>query len=287
MKIGGATRLAGVFGWPITHSRSPLLHNFWLEEYAIDGAYVPLAVQPLHFRDALQSIPKLGFAGANVTVPHKETALACVDEADLLAQRVGAVNTVTVGPDGKLVGSNTDVFGFLTNLTEAAPTWQATRGPVVVVGAGGAARAVIVALLDAGVPELRIVNRSRARAHTLRQSADDDRISFIAWDDRALALSDATLLVNTTVAGLAGNPDLDLSLENLPLAAVVSDLVYNPLTTPLLHRAQDRGNPIVDGLGMLIHQARPGFAAWFGVEPVPSVILRDLLERDLADKTTS
>jgi len=283
MSITGRTRLAGVFGWPIAHSRSPLLHNHWLAEHAIDGAYVPLAVEPQSFEDAFRCLGKFGFVGANVTVPYKEAALAYVDEADELAARVGAVNTVTVGPGGELRGSNTDGFGFMSNLTSGAPNWQPERGPVVVIGAGGAARAIVVTLLDAGVPELRIINRSSERADALANDITDQRLSTAAWPDRRQALGDAALLVNTTAAGLTGHESLDLNIDQLPRDAVVTDLVYDPLITPLLQQARGRGNPVVDGLGMLIHQARPGFAAWFGVEPRPTPAVRDLLERDLAN----
>ena len=283
MSIGGNTRLAGVFGWPVSHSRSPLMHNFWLAEHGIDGVYLPLAVRPDDFKDALHCLPKLGFAGANVTVPHKEAALACVDIADENARRIGAVNTVRVGDSGELIGSNTDGYGFLANLAESQAEWRhAEVGVTTVLGAGGAARAVVVALLDAGVPELRLVNRSAERAHKLANDIGDERIRIVAWHDRSQALSDAALLVNTTAAGLEGEDSLALDLEALPQSAIVTDLVYQPLITPLLRSAHDRGNPIVDGLGMLIHQARPGFLAWFGVEPTPGPALRRLLERDLA-----
>ena len=283
MSIGGETRLAGVFGWPVSHSRSPLMHNYWLAEHEIDGAYVPLAVEPRHFEQALRCLPKFGFAGANVTVPHKETALAVVDEADEHARRVGAVNTVVVEPDGKLLGSNTDASGFLTNIADGAPEWRAEHGPAIVVGAGGGARAVVVGLLDAGTPEVRIVNRSPERAETLVDDIGDQRLHLVGWPDRQSGLSDAALLVNTTAAGLDGSDALDLDLDKLPTRALVTDLVYKPLLTPLLQAARKRGNPIVDGLGMLIHQARPGFAAWFGVEPAPTQALRRLLEHDIAD----
>ena len=286
MSIGAKTQLAGVFGWPISHSRSPLMHNYWLDEYGIDGAYLPLAVAPNNFAEAFRCLPKLGFAGANVTVPHKEAALACVDLADDNARRIGAVNTVRVGGNGELIGSNTDGYGFLANLADAAPGWGAGRGSATVLGAGGAARAVVVALLDAGVSELRIVNRSSERAQILARDIGDTRMRVIAWNDRTDALYETALLVNTTVAGLEGHESLALDLKTLPTTAVVMDLVYQPLITPLLKSARDRGNPIVDGLGMLIHQARPGFLAWFGVEPAPTTALRRLLEADLASDGT-
>ncbi len=285
MNIRGTTQLAGVLGWPVHHSRSPLMHNYWLEKFAIDGAYIPLPVAPEHFAESLRCLSRLGFVGANVTVPHKGAALAVVDHLDDTARRVGAVNTITVDDSGELYGSNTDGMGFMSNIALAAPTWRPTAAPAALVGAGGAARAVVVALLDAGVPELRLINRSRERAEAVAQDLGDPRLKTIEWVEREGALSEATLMVNTTSAGLEGNEPLDLSLSALPTEALVADLSYDPLLTPLLESAKVRGNPIVDGLGMLIHQAIPGFTAWFGVEPTATAALRDLLERDLASST--
>ncbi len=282
MTISGFTRIAGVFGWPVHHSRSPLMHNYWLERLAIDGAYVPLAVAPDDFDEALHCLGKYGFVGANVTVPHKQAALSGVDHADNAARRIGAVNMIVVDKAGKLHGSNTDSHGFMANLTAGAPAWRPDSAPAAVVGAGGAARAVVVALIDAGVPEIRVVNRSRARAETLAGDMDDAGLRLIDWSDRGHALVDAGLLVNATSAGLDGAAPLDLDLTGLPHDAVVTDLVYDPVITPVLERAQARGNPIVDGLGMLIHQAIPGFTAWFGGVPKATAALRKLLERDLA-----
>jgi shikimate dehydrogenase len=281
MILSGQAKLAGVMGWPVSHSRSPRLHGYWLREYGIDGAYLPLAVPPEHFPQALRMLPHLGFAGANVTVPHKEAALAAVDELDTEARRIGAVNTVTVRSDGSLLGRNTDAFGFIENLRAGAPGWQAADGPTVVLGAGGAARAVAVALADAGVPELRLVNRTTARAEALA-TAVGAPTKAAPWIDRAALLADAALLVNTTTLGMTGSPTLDLSLDHLPTDAVVSDIVYAPLETPLLAAAAKRGNLVVDGLGMLLHQARPGFEAWFGVAPAVTEDLRAFVIEDLS-----
>jgi len=261
-------------GWPVDHSRSPRLHGFWLSRYGIDGAYVPLAVAPENFTDALRALPKLGFAGTNVTVPHKVAALAAVDAADATAQRIGAVNTIVVGDDGRLAGSNTDAFGFIENLRAAAPDWRPKAGPALVLGAGGAARAVIVALLDAGAPTVRLTNRTAARAAALGDEFGP-QIDVVPWDDRAGALADVATLVNTTSLGMTGQPALELALDDLPTTALVNDIVYAPLQTPLLETAQRRGNTVGDGLGMLLHQARPGFAAWFGVAPEVDQALRD------------
>ena len=265
--ISGAARLAGVIGWPVSHSRSPRLHGWWLRLYDIDGAYVPMPVRPADLETALRALPRLGFAGCNVTLPHKQEVMRLVDEVDPVARRIGAVNTVVVGPDGRLKGSNTDAFGFIEALREADPVWR-PQGPCVVLGAGGAARAVVVALLDAGAPKLRLLNRTRAKAEAM--AGMHPRIEVIDWAERHAALADAVLLVNTTSLGMVGQPALDLDLSALPVTAMVNDIVYTPLYTPLLDAAIARGNVIVDGLGMLLHQARPGFAAWFGVDPTVS-----------------
>lgn len=264
--ISGKAKLAGVMGWPVSHSRSPRLHNYWLRRYGIDGAYVPLAVPPEKAEQAIRALPALGFRGANVTLPHKEVAFACMDRLDAAARRIGAVNTIIVGADGTLEGRNTDAFGFLENLRQGAPGWQAQAGPAVVLGAGGASRAVIVALLDAGVPRVRLLNRTPARAEQVAQEIGG-AIEVLGWESRGAALREAGLLVNTTTQGMAGQPPLDLALDALPAAAVVTDIVYTPLVTPLLLDARQRGNVTVDGIGMLLHQARPGFEAWFGSAP--------------------
>lgn len=264
--LSGKAKLAGVMGWPIGHSLSPRLHGYWLRQYAVDGAYVPLAVRREDFAGAVRMLPRLGFAGANVTVPHKEAALAAVDEAAGEARRIGAVNTIVVRADGSLMGWNSDGFGFMESLKTGAAEWNPGLGPAVVLGAGGAARAVCAALVDGGVPELRLVNRTASRAEALAADIGGP-IEVVSWAERESALDGARLLTNTTTLGMAGNPPLDLVLERLPPEAVVTDIVYAPLRTPLLVAAAARGNPTVDGLGMLLHQARPGFAAWFGVEP--------------------
>ena len=264
--LSGKAKLAGVMGWPIGHSLSPSLHGYWLRQYAVDGAYVPLAVRREDFAGAVRMLPRLGFAGANVTVPHKEAVLAAVDEAAGEARRIGAVNTIVVRADGSLMGWNSDGFGFMENLKAGLAEWNPGLGPAVVLGAGGAARAVCAALVDGGVPELRLVNRTAARAEALAADIGGP-IEVVSWAERESALDGARLLTNTTTLGMAGNPPLDLALDLLPPEAAVTDIVYAPLRTPLLVAAAARGNPTVDGLGMLLHQARPGFAAWFGVEP--------------------
>ncbi len=273
MTISGTARLAGVMGWPVAHSLSPRLHGFWLREHGIDGAYIPLAVDPRHLAEALRALPCLGFKGVNLTVPHKEAALAVVDEVEDRARRIGAVNTVTVDDDGRLHGGNSDAYGFLENLRQGAPGWRAEAGPAVVLGAGGAARAVCVALLDAGVPALRIVNRTMARATGLADRLGG-RATALAWEGRSQSLTDAALVVNTTSLGMTGQPALALDLAAMSEAAVVNDIVYAPLETPLLAAARARGNVAVDGLGMLLHQAVPAFEAFFGRRPHVNAALR-------------
>ena len=264
--LSGRARIAGVIGWPVAHSLSPRLHGFWLRHYGIDGAYIPLPVAPQDLEAAVKALPKLGFVGANVTIPHKETVIAHLDHVAPLAQKVGAVNTLIVGDDGKISGLSTDGFGFLASLSASQPGWQAAAGAAVVIGAGGAARAIVQALIEAGVPEIRLVNRTATRARALAQHLGGP-ITLIDWQDRAAALEGVSLLVNATSLGMRGEPPLALALDALPREAVVADIVYVPLLTELLASAAARGNRVVDGLGMLLHQARPAFAAWFGIEP--------------------
>jgi shikimate dehydrogenase len=279
--LSGQGRLAGVMGWPVGHSRSPRLHNYWLDRYGIDGAYVPLAVRPDDFEDAVRALPKLGFRGSNVTLPHKEAALRAVDQVDETAQRIGAVNTVVVGEQGELSGSNTDAFGFIEALKSGAPDLDLDDGCVALIGAGGAARAIVVALLDAGVGELRVINRTRARAEALAD-AFGSRIMVVDWEQRAEALAGSRLLVNSTSQGMSGEAPLDLPLDDLPGQAVVMDAVYIPLETPLLAAARAKGCAAVGGLGMLLHQARPGFEAWFGRVPEVTAELEAFVLQDLS-----
>jgi shikimate dehydrogenase len=276
--LSGRAALAGVMGWPVGHSLSPRLHGFWLRQHGIDGAYVPLAVAPARLEQALQALPALGFRGVNLTIPHKEPALALVDRATAAAARIGAVNTVIVEQEG-LLGDNTDGYGFMASLAADAPDWRPDAGPAALLGAGGAARAIAVALIEAGAPELRLVNRTRARAETLAaQLAELARergtvLTALPWQEKR-GLSGASLLVNTTSLGMTGQPALEIDLAPLPVAALVTDIVYHPLETGLLAAARARGHLVVDGLGMLLHQARPGFRAWFGVDPEVSEALR-------------
>lgn len=258
--------LAGVMGWPVDHSRSPAIHTHWIAQHGLRGAYVLLPVQPAELETALRALPVLGFAGCNLTIPHKVAALQVVDQVDPLARRIGAVNTVVVQADGSLAGRNTDSFGFIQSLRDAQPDWRAEAGPACVVGAGGAARAVIAGLLEQGAREIRLTNRSDAKAHDMAQEFGPC-VQALAWEDRHDALAHVSLLVNTTNQGMHGQPALDLRLDLLPRQALVSDIIYVPLETPLLRAAKARGNATVNGLGMLLNQARPAFEAWFGVRP--------------------
>jgi shikimate dehydrogenase len=276
MRTTGQTQLAGIMGWPVAHSRSPILHGFWLEETRIDGAYLPLPVRPERLEQALRALPILGFRGCNLTLPHKRPALAVVDRIEPQARRIGAANTIVVLADGGLEARNTDAYGFYENLCESVGSWHPAAGPAVVLGAGGSARAVVAALADAGVAEIRVVNRTRFRAESICRdlSTASIRISVHSWDEIAAVQCDAGLLVNTTSLGMTGEPPLVFDLTPLPRSAPVVDIVYVPLETALLADARRRGHPVVDGLGMLLHQGRPGFEAWFGAPVRVSSALR-------------
>ena len=271
--LTGKSRIAGVFGWPVDHSRSPRLHGYWLKEFGIDGAYIPFATHPSRLEQGIRALPALGFRGGNITLPHKERALGMVDEATPLARRIGAINTLIVREDGSILGDNTDGFGFIANLQQFQPDWRGSAGPAVVIGAGGAARAIVVSLIDAGTPEIRLVNRTTRRAEEIAEAVGGN-IRVLPWDARGDALANAALLVNSTNLGMAGQAPLEIDLAKLPTSAVVYDIVYVPLMTELLKAAQQRGNRIVDGIGMLLHQGRPGFKAWFGPDPQVTDALR-------------
>jgi shikimate dehydrogenase len=258
--------LAGVMGWPVAHSRSPLIHNHWIREHQLSGAYGFFPVNPNDLEAAIRGLKALGLAGCNITIPHKVNAMAYVDWVDPLAKRMGAINTIVVQPDGALHGFNNDGFGFIQSLLESQPAWHANAGPIAVLGAGGAARGVVVSLLDAGATNIRLINRTHSKAEELSQ-AFGPAVTSVKWEAREDALTDLSLLVNTTNQGMHGEPALALRLDNLPVDALVCDAVYIPLETPLLNEARLRGNPTVNGLGMLLHQARPAFQAWFGVLP--------------------
>jgi shikimate dehydrogenase len=230
---------------------------------------------------AIVGLRALGFRGCNLTIPHKEAVMPLIEDLSERARRIGAVNTVIFGEDGRIIGDNTDGFGFMASLEAGAPEWQAGEGTAVLLGAGGAARAIAVTLLDAGIPAIRLINRTEERAErladALRPMAEGSGIDVVAWSERQDALEGANLLVNTTSLGMTGQPRLDIGLDSLPSDAVVIDIVYSPLETDLLARARVLGNPVVDGLGMLLHQARPGFSAWFGPDPEVTDDLRRIV----------
>ncbi|WP_170326117.1 shikimate dehydrogenase [Ruegeria arenilitoris] len=258
--------LAGVIGHPIAHSKSPKLHGHWLKKYGLDGHYVPMDVSPEDFETVLRSLPKAGFVGTNVTVPHKEAALRIADHVSERASVIGAANTLVFHEDGTIHADNTDGYGFLENLRSGAPDWTPSDGPAVVFGAGGAARAVIQSLLDAGVPQILLTNRTRTRADQL-QKEFGDRVTVVDWLQAGNVIENAELVVNTTSLGMLGQPELRVPLDGLQPGAVVTDLVYAPLKTHLLQVAEEAGCTTVDGLGMLLHQAVPGFERWFGTRP--------------------
>ncbi|MEO7940735.1 MAG: shikimate dehydrogenase [Burkholderiaceae bacterium] len=272
--------LAGLMGWPVAHSRSPDIHNHWMAEHGLRGAYVLLPVAPSNLAQALRALPVMGFAGCNLTIPHKVAAMALVDSVDAVARRIGAINTVVVQADGSLAGSNTDGFGYVHSLQQEQPGWRADAGAAVVIGAGGASRAVLVGLIEQGVREIRLCNRSDDKALALASELGAV-VRAVPWAQRHSALAGAALLVNTTSQGMQGQAALDLELHELPPHAVVSDLVYVPMDTPLLRAARARGNPTVGGLGMLLHQAQAAYASWFGTVPAVSAALRAKVEASL------
>jgi shikimate dehydrogenase len=271
---GPSIPLAGVIGAPVAHSRSPALHGYWLRKYGIRGYYVPLEVAQADLETVLQAMPRMGFVGANVTIPHKESALRLADIVSDRAALIGAANTLIFRSDGKVHADNTDGYGFLENLRQGAPGWRADAGPCAVLGAGGAARAVVASLLEAGAEEIRLTNRTRNRAEALRAEFGTKVVVF-DWVQAGNAIEEAATVVNTTSLGMVGKSDFRVPLDGLSPEAVVTDLVYTPLDTALLVRAREIGCRTVDGLGMLLHQAVPGFERWFGVKPEVDAALRE------------
>lgn len=273
--------LAGVMGWPVMHSRSPMLHNYWFRQQGLAGTYVPLAIPPEGLAAALRALHPLGFSGCNLTIPHKQQAMAVVDEVDEVGKRIGAISCVVVRRDGALAGGNNDCVGFIENLRQADPAWRADAGPVTVIGAGGGSRAVCYGLLQEGAKAIRLVNRTIARATAIATDFGGP-IQVLPWEQRHDALEGAAMAVNATSQGMVGQPALDIRLDRLPKAALVADIIYTPLETPFLAAARQRGNRTVSGLGMLLHQGRPAWKAWFGIEPAVTPELRELLERSIS-----
>lgn len=258
--------LAAVIGSPVAHSKSPQLHNHWLKVNGLPGFYIPMEVDTEDLESVLRTLPKMGFVGVNITIPHKEKVLEIADLITDRATLIGAANTLIFRQDGKIHADNTDGYGFINNIRQNAPDWDPTAGPAAILGAGGAARAVVASLLDAGVPEILISNRTKVRAEALRADFGK-RLQVIDWVQAGNMLDDAVTVVNTTSLGMIGKPPLRVPLDGLRRGAVVNDLVYAPLKTQFLAEAEEMGCHIVDGLGMLLHQAVPAFERWFGVRP--------------------
>ena len=265
--------LAAVIGHPIAHSRSPQLHGHWLRKYAIRGHYIPMDVAPENLENVIRMLPTLGFVGVNVTIPHKEAVLKLADLVTDRARLIGAANTLVFRKDGKIHADNTDGYGFVQNLAQSAPKWDPKGGPALVLGAGGAARAVLASLLDVGVPEILLTNRTRERAEALK-AGFGDKITIVDWVQAGNAMEGAKTVVNTTSLGMIGHPEMRVPLDALAPGMVVSDLVYAPLQTKLLRAATEAGATPVDGLGMLLHQAVPAFERWFGIRPEVDDALR-------------
>ena len=272
--------LAGVMGWPVMHSRSPMMHNYWFKKHGLAGTYVPLAIRPEHLSAALRGLHPLGFAGVNVTIPHKQEAMKIVHEVDTLAKSIGAISCVIVRSDGSLAGTNNDCYGFIHAVRQEQPGWRADAGPVVVIGAGGGSRAVCYGLAQEGAREIRVVNRTLARAKGIAQEFGGP-IRALPWEQRHEVLEGAAMVVNTTSCGMVGQPALDIELDKLPQSALVADIIYIPLETPFLAAARKRGNSTINGLGMLLNQGRPAWKAWFGIEPEVTAELRAIVEKTI------
>jgi shikimate dehydrogenase len=270
--------LAGVIGHPIAHSRSPQLHGHWLRKYAIKGHYVPMDIAPQDLESTIQMLPKMGFVGLNVTLPHKEAVLELADLVTDRAKLIGAANTLIFRKDGKIHADNTDGYGFMQNLLQSAPKWNPQAGPAIVLGAGGAARAVLASFIDIGVPEILLTNRTRERAEQLKADFGD-KITVVDWVQAGNAMEGVNAVINTTSLGMVGKPEMRVPLDALAPGMLVSDLVYTPLQTKLLRAATDAGATAVDGLGMLLHQAAPGFECWFKVKPEVDDELRAVVLR--------
>lgn len=277
--------MTGLMGWPVSHSRSPAIHNHWIEQHDLHGAYGLFPVEPTQLRTAINGLRALKLAGCNVTIPHKVEAMKHMDWVDPLAIRMGAINTIVVQCDGALHGFNTDGFGFMASLKAQCSKWNPSSAPIVVLGAGGAARAIIVSLIDAGATEIRLLNRTRNKADELCNEFPAF-IKVYDWTERNDTLNGCALLVNTTSLGMSGQADLDIDLNQIPINALVCDVVYNPLETALLAAARQRGNTTVNGLGMLLHQARPAFNKWFGVMPEVTPSLIEIASRNLQSRYT-
>jgi len=272
--------MAGVMGWPVMHSRSPLMHNHWMAQQGLAGTYVPLAIMPGTLAAALRALNPLGFSGCNLTIPHKQEAMKIVDEVDDVARKIGAISCVVVRSDGSLFGTNNDWLGFIGNLKEDRSAWRADEGPVAVIGAGGGGRALCYALLREGATEIRLVNRTFSKAAAIA-SEFGGPIQVLPWDQRHDALEGVAMVVNATSQGMVGQPPLDLQLDKLPQPALAADIIYTPIETPFLAAARQRGNRTLNGLGMLLHQGPPAWKLWFGIEPTVTAELRQRMEQSI------
>jgi shikimate dehydrogenase len=258
--------IAGLLGWPVAHSRSPVIHNHWLQKYGIPGRYLLFGVPPERLEAAVRGLSALGLRGCNVTTPHKQAIFPLLDRVDSLARTIGAVNTVVVERDGSLTGFNNDGNGFIQSLRDADPTWSPGSGPILVLGAGGASRAVVASLAAQGAKDIRVTNRTREKAQQIADAVGPV-VTVVPWEQRTDALDGIAMLANATSLGMTGKGALDMPLDRLPRHALVGDLIYIPPETALLAAARARGNTTVNGLGLLLNQARPAFNAWFGVMP--------------------
>lgn len=268
--------LAGVVGWPIGHSKSPLIHGTWLRQHGINGHYVPLGIRPENFETAIRTLPRLGFKGVNVTIPYKEAILNIASQVSDRASLIGAANTVTFGPNGEINVDNTDGYGFQQNILQYCPDWRADHGPALVLGAGGASRAVLSALVTDGAKEIRLANRTKHRAEILKDQFGA-KVTVVDWNKISDATEGCATIVNTTSLGMIGQPELKIRLDRAPQTATVIDIVYTPVETDLLLQAKTHGMRIVDGVGMLLHQAVPGFRYWFEARPEVTSELRNLV----------
>jgi shikimate dehydrogenase len=275
--------MAGVMGWPVMHSRSPLLHNYWMAQQGFKGTYVPLEIRPGMLDAALRAMQPLGFSGCNLTIPHKLDAMEIVDEVDDVASKIGAISCVVVRDDGSLFGTNNDWLGFTGNLKQSYPEWQGSAGPVAVIGSGGGGRAVCYALLQMGVPEIRLVNRTPEEPSAIVRDFGGP-INTFDWEERHNILDSVTMAVNVTSQGMNGEPALNINLKNLPASALAVDIIYTPLETPFLAAARQRGNDTLNGLGMLLHQGIPAWRMWFDVEPTVTQELRQIMEASIHQK---
>ncbi len=273
--------MAGVMGWPVMHSRSPLMHNFWMEQQGLAGTYVFLAIRPGELTPALRALYPLGFSGCNLTIPHKLDAMTIVDDVDEVAKKIGAISCVVVRDDGSLLGTNNDWLGFIGNLKQQQPDWRADAGPIAVIGAGGGGRAVCHALLQKGATEIRLVNRTREKAEAIAAEFGGP-IQVSPWEDRHDVLEGAAMAVNVTSQGMDGQPALELRLDKLSKSALAADIIYTPLEAPFLAAARERGNRTVNGLGMLLHQGPPAWKMWFDIEPTVTAALRERMEQSIA-----